>query len=111
MQVDEPRRHHQPAGIDDFLAGYLLLGNDRDRVTLNSYISHRIEPGVRIDDPTAGDGNVVDGGVLRMRRLPSGTHQDERENQRGCALPNFARELPYGSNFHDSTSIRQLEGT
>ena len=57
--VDKPRRHHMAGGIDGFLAGDLVLGDDGDLAALDADVGDRVIIGFRVHDPAVVDDQVV----------------------------------------------------
>ena len=68
VQVDEPGRHDQPGGVDDRPALQRRFGERRHGAVADPDVSHGIEPALRIDDPPAGDHQVVRFGNGRGRQ-------------------------------------------
>ena len=68
LNVDEPRRSHQPGGVDALPGrGTMQVAHGGDAVAGNSYVAH--EPGCAraVDDASAAD-DVVELGLLRLRK-------------------------------------------
>jgi len=58
MQVDEARRHHQSAGIDDLDAIDRRCAQRFDHARTNSDIADGIQSGFRIHDAAIGDDQI-----------------------------------------------------
>ncbi|MFP5354858.1 MAG: RpiB/LacA/LacB family sugar-phosphate isomerase [Gemmatimonadota bacterium] len=59
MQVDESRRHHVAAGVEDDLSGERSAGYRRDAVAAHPDPPHRIESGLGVDGAPVGDHELV----------------------------------------------------
>ena len=58
LKVDEARGDDEPADVDGRRA-VEALPDRRDRATVDPYVAHAVEPGLRIDYPTTGQHHVV----------------------------------------------------
>jgi hypothetical protein len=58
VEVDEARGDDEPADVDGPRA-VEPVPDRRDRATVDPHVTHAIEPGLRIDDPTTGQHQVV----------------------------------------------------
>ena len=96
VQVDEPRRHDEPGGVDDRPALQRRCGERGHRAVADPDMPHGVEPALRIDDPPAGDHQVVRLGSGRGRqrgRLAAracrprarGGQQQQAEREGACA--------------------------
>ena len=95
VQVDEPRRHDEPGRVDDRPARQRRFRERRHRAVADADVPHGIEPAFRIDDPPAGNHQVVrlDGGGRQLGRLAArarrpgarGGQQQQAEREGACA--------------------------
>ncbi len=85
VQLDETRRHHEPADVEDSLAVQRLFGNPCDRVAADADVANGIKGGFRIDDPAAFQYEVecVVGAHRGRKRDGYGEH----DQQRPCCEP------------------------
>jgi hypothetical protein len=58
VEVDEARGDNEPTDVDGRPA-VETVPDPRDRITVNPHVAHAVEPGLRIDDPTTGQHQVV----------------------------------------------------
>jgi hypothetical protein len=58
VEVDEPGRDHEPADVDTGCA-VEVFADRADRATVDPHVAHAVEPGLRVDDSTTGQHQVV----------------------------------------------------
>ena len=58
VEVDEARGDDEPADVDGRRA-IETVPDRRHRITVDPHVAHAVEPGLRIDDPTANQHEVV----------------------------------------------------
>ncbi len=82
VRINETGRDNMAAGIDHFLAGDLLVGDDGDPVALDTNVRNGVVPGFRIHNPAVDDDQVV---VFRSRRDSDGKDTDKQDCEPGDA--------------------------
>ena len=59
VQIDETGGHHEARGVHGGAPLQRVFGDRHDRAVLDSDVAHRVESALRIDDPPAGDHQIM----------------------------------------------------
>jgi hypothetical protein len=94
VQIDDPGRHHQTAGLEHAAAAQRPRRNGRDAVAHDAHVAHEVRPGLRVHHAaTSYDDVILTGGRPEARAAAEqqgqehGDDWEDGESGKRAAVP------------------------